>query len=117
MDTPWLSGRTQVVGKAGSIRVIDIAYGVLHIKNAAPRFNGRFFEIKNMVEKPKPADAPSNLAIIGHCVLTPAIFDTLTKTKTGSGGEIQLTDSMCLLLNKEKIYAYVYEGKRPDQRR
>ncbi len=63
-----------------------------------------------MVEKPKFEEAPSNLAIIGRYILTPAIFDCLAKTATGAGGELQLTDGMRMLLKKEKMYAYVYEG-------
>jgi len=100
---------TQVVeGKAIS------AYGVMDVKPADGRFGGRLFEIKNMVEKPKLEEAPSNLAIIGRYLLTPRIFDVLEKTPTGSGGELQLTDGMRLLLKEEKIYAYVYEGRRHD---
>ena len=67
-----------------------------------------------MVEKPKPEEAPSNLAIIGRYILTPAIFDCLAKTPTGAGGELQLTDGMRMLLKQEKMYAYVYEGQRYD---
>jgi UTP--glucose-1-phosphate uridylyltransferase len=98
---------TQVVeGKAIS------AYGVL---DATPvPGNPRLYEIRNMVEKPKFEDAPSNLAIIGRYILTPAIFDVLAHTATGTGGELQLTDGMRGLLKKEKMYAYVYEGKRHD---
>jgi len=100
---------TQVVeGKAIS------AYGVMDVKPADGRFGGRLFEIKNMVEKPKLEEAPSNLAIIGRYLLTPRIFDVLERTPTGSGGELQLTDGMRLLLKEEKIYAYVYEGRRHD---
>jgi UTP--glucose-1-phosphate uridylyltransferase len=88
------------------------AYGVLDVKPVAG--NDRLFEIKNMVEKPKMEDAPSNKAIIGRYLLTPAIFECLTNTPTGSGGELQLTDGMRLLLQKEKMYAYVYEGRRHD---
>ena len=90
------------------------AYGVLDVKPADGRFNGRLFEINNMVEKPKPEEAPSNLAITGRYILTPAIFDTLSETQLGAGGELQLTDGMRLLLKREKLYAYVYEGKRHD---
>src|SRR5208282_2399528 len=91
------------------------SYGVLDVKPVADsRFGDRLFEIKNMVEKPKPEDAPSNLAIIGRYILTPAIFDCLANTPTGAGGELQLTDGMRLLLQKEKMYAYVYEGRRHD---
>jgi len=90
------------------------SYGVLDVKPVDSRFGERLFEIKNMVEKPKPEDAPSNLAIIGRYILTPTIFDCLAKTPTGAGGELQLTDGMHLLLEKEKMYAYVYEGRRHD---
>ena len=90
------------------------AYGVMDMKPADGRFGGRLFEIKNMVEKPKLEEAPSNLAIIGRYLLTPRIFDVLEKTPTGSGGELQLTDGMRLLLKEEKMYAYVYEGHRHD---
>jgi len=99
---------TQVVqGKAIS------AYGVLDVK-PAEGFNGRLFEIQNMVEKPKLEEAPSDKAIIGRYLLTPAVFETLSQTAHGTGGEIQLTDGMRLLLKREKMYAYVYEGKRHD---
>jgi UTP--glucose-1-phosphate uridylyltransferase len=90
------------------------AYGVLDLKPADGRFHGRLFEVQNMVEKPALKDAPSNLAIIGRYILTPTIFQTLAETQSGSGGEIQLTDGMKLLLKKEKMYAYVFEGKRHD---
>ncbi|HEY7351599.1 MAG TPA: UTP--glucose-1-phosphate uridylyltransferase GalU [Terriglobales bacterium] len=90
------------------------AYGVLDVKPAEGRHGGRLYEILNMVEKPKLEDAPSNLAIIGRYILTPTIFEILTKTPVGKGGELQLTDAMRLLLKQEKIYAYVYEGKRHD---
>lgn len=99
---------TQIVeGKAIS------AYGVLDVKPVAGQ-EGRLFEILNMVEKPKFEDAPSNLAIIGRYILTPAIFDVLERTPTGTGGELQLTDALQLLLKKEKMYGYVYEGTRHD---
>ncbi|HEX8815133.1 MAG TPA: UTP--glucose-1-phosphate uridylyltransferase GalU [Terriglobales bacterium] len=89
------------------------AYGVLDVKPVKGH-NGRLFEIHNMVEKPKLKDAPSNLAIIGRYILTPAIFETLSETKLGAGGELQLTDGMKLLLKREKMYAYVYDGQRHD---
>jgi UTP--glucose-1-phosphate uridylyltransferase len=100
---------TQIVeGKAIS------AYGVLDVKPADGRFRGRLYEIVNMVEKPRPEEAPSNLAIIGRYILTPAVFDTLSEIQAGAGGELQLTDGMKLLLKKEKMYAYVYQGRRHD---
>ena len=77
------------------------SYGVLDVKPVEDsRFGERLFEIKNMVEKPKPEDAPSNLAIIGRYILMPAIFDCLANTPVGAGGELQLTDGMRLLLQK-----------------
>jgi UTP--glucose-1-phosphate uridylyltransferase len=90
------------------------SYGVLRVKPADGRFDGRLFEIEDMVEKPKPEKAPSNLAIIGRYILTPAVFDMLSQTQSGTGGEVQLTDGLCKLLKQEKMYAYVYEGKRHD---
>ena len=90
------------------------SYGVLKVKPADGRFGGRLFEIEDMVEKPKLKDAPSNLAIIGRYILTPAIFDTLAQTQLGTGNELQLTDGMKLLLKREKMYAFVYEGQRHD---
>jgi UTP--glucose-1-phosphate uridylyltransferase len=90
------------------------AYGVLDVKPAEGHQGGRLYEIMNMVEKPPLEEAPSNLAIIGRYILTPTIFDVLTKTPVGKGGELQLTDAMRLLLKQEKMYAYVYEGKRHD---
>lgn len=67
-----------------------------------------------VVEKPRPADAPSNLAIVGRYILTPDIFNLLEKTKPGSGGEIQLTDAIAALLKKERVDACLFEGKRYD---
>jgi UTP--glucose-1-phosphate uridylyltransferase len=90
------------------------AYGVLDVKPADGRFNGKLYEIHSMVEKPALKDAPSNLAIIGRYILSPTIFAALAETQAGSGGEVQLTDGMKLLLKKEKMYAFVFEGKRHD---
>jgi UTP--glucose-1-phosphate uridylyltransferase len=89
------------------------AYGVLDVK-PMDGHNGRLFEIKNMVEKPKLKDAPSKQAIIGRYLLTPGVFETLSQIKPGAGGELQLTDGMKALLKKENMYAYVFEGKRHD---
>ena len=90
------------------------AYGVLKVKPADKRFGGRLYEIEDMVEKPKAADAPSNIAVIGRYILTPTVFETLSKIKAGVGGELQLTDGLRALLKKEKVYGYVFEGKRHD---
>jgi UTP--glucose-1-phosphate uridylyltransferase len=70
--------------------------------------------IEIIVEKPKPEDAPSNLAVVGRYILTPAIFDKIKKTGRGAGGEIQLTDAIADLLNDEPVLAYEFEGKRYD---
>ncbi|WP_019722217.1 UTP--glucose-1-phosphate uridylyltransferase GalU [Heyndrickxia coagulans] len=75
---------------------------------------GRIYDVKGFVEKPKVEEAPSNVAIIGRYILTPEIFDFLSLQKTGSGGEIQLTDAIEQLNETQKVYAYAYEGKRYD---
>lgn len=72
------------------------------------------FEITDLVEKPKPAAAPSDIAILGRYILTPDIFEFLAKTVPGKGGEIQLTDALKALLKKKPIYGYLFEGKRYD---
>ncbi|HEV2992531.1 MAG TPA: UTP--glucose-1-phosphate uridylyltransferase GalU [Candidatus Angelobacter sp.] len=90
------------------------SYGVLDAKLVEGKFNGRLHEVRNLVEKPKAEEAPSNLAIIGRYILTPAIFDTLERTPLGTGGELQLTDGLRGLLANEKIYGYTFQGKRHD---
>jgi UTP--glucose-1-phosphate uridylyltransferase len=70
--------------------------------------------VKLIVEKPKPDVAPSNLAVVGRYILTPAIFDKIKKTGRGAGGEIQLTDAIADLLNDEQVLAFEFEGKRYD---
>jgi len=90
------------------------AYGVLDAKPVAGKYDGRLFEVRDLVEKPKLEEAPSNLAIIGRYILTPAIFDMLSSIQPGSGGELQLTDGLRALLKKEKIYGFTFEGKRHD---
>jgi len=91
------------------------SYGVLDAQKIEGRFNGRAFDVRSMVEKPKQEEAPSNLAIIGRYILTPAIFETLERTPLGAGGELQLTDGLRGLLGAgEKIYGYTFEGKRHD---
>ncbi|HEY1526454.1 MAG TPA: UTP--glucose-1-phosphate uridylyltransferase GalU [Candidatus Angelobacter sp.] len=91
------------------------SYGVLDAKKIDGKFGGRAFDVRSLVEKPKREEAPSNLAIIGRYILTPAIFETLERTPLGAGGELQLTDGLRGLLNAgEKIYGYTFEGKRHD---
>ena len=71
-------------------------------------------KVTGIVEKPKPAEAPSNLAVVGRYILTPAIFDLIRSTGTGAGGEIQLTDAIAKLLQQENVLAHAFTGKRYD---
>lgn len=81
---------------------------------AASRISERVVEVTDMVEKPKQEEAPSNLAIIGRYVLTPAIFPILAQQKPGRGGEIQLTDAIKTLSATEAVYGCMFEGLRHD---
>jgi UTP--glucose-1-phosphate uridylyltransferase len=91
------------------------SYGVLDAQRIEGKFNGRAYDVRNLVEKPKLEEAPSNLAIIGRYILTPTIFETLERTPLGTGGELQLTDGLRGLLGAgENIYGYTFEGKRHD---
>lgn len=74
----------------------------------------RVYRIRDLVEKPKPSEAPSNLAIVGRYVLIPEIFQSLLAIEPGSGSEIQLTDALRHLLRSRPIYAYRFEGTRYD---
>ena len=74
----------------------------------------RLLIVRDMVEKPKPADAPSQNAIIGRYILTPRIFSLLEQLQPGSGGELQLTDGIKALLKHEKVYGFHYDGTRHD---
>lgn len=75
---------------------------------------GRKYQVRHFVEKPKPGTAPSNLAIMGRYVLTPEIFMFLENQEQGAGGEIQLTDAIQCLNNIQRVFAYDFEGKRYD---
>jgi UTP--glucose-1-phosphate uridylyltransferase len=91
------------------------AYGVVDAEPVSHAGGqNRLFRIRNMVEKPKAEDAPSNLAIIGRYVLTPEVFKSLDAIEPGSGGEIQLTDGLKHLLRSRPIYGYRFEGTRYD---
>lgn len=76
--------------------------------------SGRRARVSNMVEKPEPEEAPSNLAVLGRYVLTPDIFPILAETEPGKGGEIQLTDALKTLAEKRRLEAYDFEGERYD---
>jgi UTP--glucose-1-phosphate uridylyltransferase len=91
------------------------SYGIIRAKMVRnTEWNGRLFQIEDMVEKPSPADAPSDLAVIGRYILTAGIWKVLEHTSAGTGGEIQLTDGLKRLLATEPIYGYIFEGKRYD---
>jgi len=86
-------------------------YGIVSIER---RIADRVGKMSHIVEKPKPAEAPSTLAVVGRYLLTGAVFDDLAKIGQGAGGEIQLTDGIARLMQREAIYAYEFEGKRYD---
>jgi UTP--glucose-1-phosphate uridylyltransferase len=91
------------------------AYGIVDVEPANdPRWGDRLLRIRDLVEKPSPEEAPSNLGVTGRYVLPPEIFECLEQTKPGSGGEIQLTDALRLLTKKSGLLAYVYEGESFD---
>ncbi|MGB9179329.1 MAG: UTP--glucose-1-phosphate uridylyltransferase GalU [Pyrinomonadaceae bacterium] len=102
-DAPVL-GTMQVAGEAIS------RFGVID----AEEVSEGVFKIKDMVEKPPFAEAPSDLAIIGRYILTPDIFEELEHTRPGAGGEIQITDAMRALLKKRPFYAVRFKGTRHD---
>ena len=85
-------------------------YGILDVKH----IEDRVYKVKDMVEKPNLDEAPSNIAILGRYIITPAIFEILENQKPGKGGEIQLTDALKTLGQQEAIYAYNFEGRRYD---
>jgi UTP--glucose-1-phosphate uridylyltransferase len=85
-------------------------YGIV----AADPVGERLSLVKRIVEKPKPEDAPSNLAVVGRYILTPAVYAKLATIGRGAGGEIQLTDGIAALMADEPVYAYAFEGRRYD---
>jgi UTP--glucose-1-phosphate uridylyltransferase len=80
----------------------------------AEEVEANVYRIKDMVEKPAPANAPSDLAIIGRYIFTPDIFNAIERTKPGTGGEIQITDAMRILLKERPFYAVKLQGRRHD---
>lgn len=85
-------------------------YGII----AGRKIEDGVYHVTDLIEKPSPEEAPSNLAIIGRYILAPEIFDALESTPPGKGGEIQLTDGLRLLMKKLPIYAYEFQGIRHD---
>lgn len=102
--------QTSVLG-VQTVRPEDVSkYGIV----AGKQVGERLYQVENLVEKPKQADAPSNVAILGRYIITPEIFDCLEHTKPGAGGEIQLTDALKDLAARQSMYAYDFEGRRYD---
>ena len=99
-----------VLGVQEVPRAHTASYGIVVAEPVGPRLA----EVKGIVEKPAPDVAPSNLAVIGRYILTPAIFGELARTRPGAGGEIQLTDAIAGLLAAERVLAYRFEGVRYD---
>jgi len=85
-------------------------YGIVNAKH----IENRVYKVTDLVEKPTIEDAPSNIAILGRYIISPAIFEILEHTKPGRGGEIQLTDALKVLAKNEAMYAYNFEGRRYD---
>lgn len=90
-------------------------YGVIGGERVGGDSDGdRTYRVSQLVEKPAPGTAPSNLAVIGRYVLTPKIFDKLERTPVGAGGEIQLTDAIHALMDEQGVFGYAFEGRRFD---
>ncbi|MFH1155712.1 MAG: UTP--glucose-1-phosphate uridylyltransferase GalU [Pseudomonadota bacterium] len=117
-DVPVLSQMIQRFDRlrASIVAVMEVErdqtdkYGILD----AEEIEDQVVRILGMVEKPKPSEAPSNLAIIGRYILTPQIFEHLGKKKTGAGGEIQLTDAIESLRQTQPIFGFKFKGRRFD---
>ena len=92
-----------------NIKDVD-KYGVISIKS----LSNNVFQVEDMIEKPSPSDAPSNLAIIGRYILTPDIFDILEQTEPDQNGEIQITNALRELAKNGKVIAYKFKGRRID---
>lgn len=110
MAAVYADKRCSVLGVEDVLPAETASYGIVDAFNVGDNL----LQLKSIVEKPKPADAPSNLAVVGRYILTPKIFDCLEKVKPGKGGEIQLTDGISDLMQLEPIYAYRFNGKRFD---
>jgi UTP--glucose-1-phosphate uridylyltransferase len=90
-------------------------YGIIDGKpENNPRWGKKLLRVNDLVEKPKPEEAPSNLGVVGRYVLPPEIFDCLERTKPGAGGEIQLTDGLKLLAKEKGLLACICDGKNYD---
>ena len=102
--------RCSVLGVQDVPRADTKSYGIVDARPVAERVE----QVAAIVEKPKPEEAPSTLAVVGRYILTPRIFHHLENAKPGAGGEIQLTDGIAALLSEEQVLAYRYAGTRYD---
>jgi len=102
--------RCSVLGVQDVPRADTRSYGIVDARFVSERLE----QVNAIVEKPKPEDAPSTLAVVGRYILTPRIFHHLENVKPGAGGEIQLTDGIASLLSEEQVLAYRYAGTRYD---
>ena len=102
--------RCSVLGVEEVPREDTRSYGIVDSRPMGERTEG----VTRIVEKPRPEEAPSNLAVVGRYVLSPRIFHHLSRLGKGAGGEIQLTDGIAALLAEEQVLAYRYQGKRYD---
>lgn len=117
-DTPCLKQlidaydeyKTSILGVQEVAKEDTNKYGILDCKY----IEDRVYKVKDMIEKPNIEEAPSNIAILGRYIITPAIFEILENQSPGKGGEIQLTDALKTLASHEAIYAYNFEGRRYD---
>lgn len=114
-DTPCLAQMLRLFSERPGVYVALIEvprdevsqWGIVQGEEVAPRL----YRIEDLVEKPEPHEAPSNLAVVGRYLLPPSIFEALAATSPGKGGEIQLTDALRKLLGKEPIYGYRFAGE------
>jgi UTP--glucose-1-phosphate uridylyltransferase len=110
MADVYAAKRASVLGVQVVPRSDTDKYGIVAVE--ADKSNTS--RVRSIIEKPKPAVAPSNLAVVGRYVLAPAIFEHLERLGQGAGGEIQLTDGIAALMREEAVYAYRFNGKRYD---
>lgn len=117
-QTPCLKQMVELASETGGnvVAVMDVPrehtqrYGVLDVGED----DGRMAEVKGLVEKPKPEEAPSTLSVIGRYILLPQVFDHLSRMERGAGGEIQLTDAMAKLIGTHPFHGLRFEGTRYD---
>ncbi|RWR52877.1 UTP--glucose-1-phosphate uridylyltransferase GalU [Sinirhodobacter huangdaonensis] len=118
-DTPCLQQMMEAHAETGGnvVAAMEVpmdktsSYGILDIESE----NGQMVKVRHMVEKPKAAEAPSNLAVIGRYILTPEVMNNLNQKKEGAGGEIQLTDAIAEELTKgNPVYGFRFRGQRYD---